>query len=44
VTKPASLVTLERRPDEVALVTIDNPLMTPLFAELRAVISLARDH
>jgi enoyl-CoA hydratase len=37
----ASLVTLERRPDGVALITIDNPpvnaLTTPLFAELLAI-------
>jgi len=37
----AGLVTLERRPDGVALVTIDNPpvnaLTTPLFAELLAI-------
>ena len=37
----AGLVTLERRPDGVALITIDNPpvnaLTTPLFAELLAI-------
>jgi enoyl-CoA hydratase/carnithine racemase len=41
VTGHASLVTLERRPDGVALVTIDNPpvnaLTTPLFPELLAI-------
>ena len=38
----ASVVTLERRPDGVALVTIDKPpvnaLTTPLFAQLMAII------
>ena len=42
MTEHASLVTLERRPDGVALVTIDNPpvnaLTTPLFAKLMAII------
>jgi enoyl-CoA hydratase len=41
MTGHASLVTLERRPDGVALVTIDNPpvnaLTTPLFARLMAI-------
>jgi len=42
MTEHASLVTLRRRPDGVALVTIDNPpvnaLTTPLFAKLMAII------
>jgi len=42
MTEHASLVSLERRPDGVALVTIDNPpvnaLTTPLFAKLMAII------
>jgi len=42
MTEHASLVTLKRRPDGVALVTIDNPpvnaLTTPLFAKLMAII------
>jgi hypothetical protein len=41
MTEHASLVTRERRPDGVALITIDNPpvnaLTTPLFAELLAI-------
>jgi len=41
MTGHASLVTLERRPDGVALITIDNPpvnaLTTPLFAQLLAI-------
>jgi enoyl-CoA hydratase/carnithine racemase len=42
MTEHASLVSLERRPDGVALITIDNPpvnaLTTPLFAKLMAII------
>jgi len=42
MTGHASLVSLERRPDGVALITIDNPpvnaLTTPLFAKLMAII------
>jgi len=42
MTGHASLVSLERRPDGVALITIDNPpvnaLTTPLFARLMAII------
>jgi enoyl-CoA hydratase/carnithine racemase len=44
MTEHASLVTPERRPVGVALVTIDNPpvnaLTTPLFAELLTVFAL----